>query len=126
MADVTLKYKDMVSLTNATARDSVALTRLPREDTPLQHIVRRNVQGFRLAEALDGAAALVERGQVPPAFALLDQARAQLPAADRRLLDAFDRARGLPNHRLAAALRMASARRVGQPARGASARAMER
>ncbi len=126
VADVTLKYKDMVSLHNATARDSVALTRLPRDDTPLQHIVRRNVQGFRLAEALDGAAALVERGQVPPAFALLDQARAQMPAADRRLLDAFDRARGLPNHRLAAALRMASARRVGQPARGASARAMER
>ncbi|MCA9559953.1 MAG: hypothetical protein KC583_15505, partial [Myxococcales bacterium] len=126
VADVTLKYKDMVSLTNATARDSVALTRLPREDTPLQHIVRRNVRGFRLAEALEGAAALVERGQRPPAFALLERARAQLPAADRRLLDAFDRARGLPDHRLAAALRMASARRVGQPARGASARLVER
>lgn len=127
VADVTLKYKDMVSLANATARDSVALTRLPREDTPLQHIVRRNVRGFTLAETLETVADLVDQGQLRRGLAVLDQVRGNLPAADRRLIDAFDRVgRGLPAAQLAAALRMASARRVGQPARGASARAVAR
>ncbi len=127
VADVTLKYKDMVSLANATARDSVALTRLPREDTPLQHIVRRNVRGFTLAETLDGVADLVDQGQLRQGLAVLDQLRGNLPVADRQLLAAFDRvSRGLPADQLAAALRMASARRVGQPARGASARAVAR
>ena len=70
IADVTLKYKDMVALTNATARDSVSLSARPRAETPEQQLVRLNIRGFTIAEELIEAAQRLERGEPGTALAV--------------------------------------------------------
>jgi hypothetical protein len=116
VAEVTLKYKDMVALNNGTARASVALPRTPRDLTASQLGVRRNVAGFKVAEALQAASLAAARGAPDQAKALL---RSALPpnAADRSLvlgfLELLDRR---PAPLVAEALQVAAERRVGTPA----------
>jgi len=55
IADVTLRYKDMVNLDNATARTSVRLGTRPQPSTQEQILIARNVRGFELAENLQRA-----------------------------------------------------------------------
>ncbi|MGK0357929.1 MAG: hypothetical protein ACI9U2_000212 [Bradymonadia bacterium] len=86
VAEVSLRYKDMVALGNATARSHATLDAFSGPTTPAEMMVRRNVRGFELAEALGKASALVARGQTDAARRLLDQAVAVSPY-DRRLVD---------------------------------------
>lgn len=85
IAEVTLRYKDMVALSNATARSQVSLASLPQPTTPAERLVRRNVRGFELAEALGRASVLVGRGEPDRARSMLNALVATTPA-DARLL----------------------------------------
>lgn len=85
IAEVTLRYKDMVALSNATARSQVSLASLPQPTTPAERLVRRNVRGFELAEALGRASVLVGRGEPARARSMLNALVATTPA-DARLL----------------------------------------
>lgn len=121
VADVTLRYKDMVKLDNATARASAALGRIPRDDTPAQAVVRRNFHGFDLAAVLDEAATYARRGD---AFAVSDrltraeQMARQQGGGDLRVVEGFQRLvrDGMVQREpalLGEALEMASRRRIG-------------
>jgi len=61
IADVSLDFKDMVRLRNAQARASVSLGKLPRQETPMQQVVKQNRKGFRFAEALERASIYAAR-----------------------------------------------------------------
>ncbi len=116
VADVTVRYKDMVSLTNSTARASVSLAATPRPETPFQRAVRGNLRGFEVAAALGEAAAYVRRGDAASALEAIDRAR---PLArdgrDARVLDGFTAL--LRSHGsqpvVADALDLGRARRIG-------------
>ncbi|GMV39718.1 MAG: hypothetical protein AMXMBFR64_14340 [Myxococcales bacterium] len=91
IADVTLRYKDMVNLGNATARASAAVRNLPREETREQLAVRKNARGFQVGEALEHASLRLGRGDLGGARSWLEQARAAAEASrvDREVVDAF-------------------------------------
>lgn len=74
VADVTVKYKDMVNLNNATARTSVRLGSRPQPPTHDQLIVARNVRGFQLAENLQRASHAVRYNDYRAAVDSLDAA----------------------------------------------------
>ncbi|MFN3196830.1 MAG: hypothetical protein ACE366_00235 [Bradymonadia bacterium] len=118
VADISLKYKDMVNLTNATAQTSVSLRSGNHPDTPAQALVKRNIRAFQVAEHLAQAGKLARTQGVYAARAALNEARAlaRIPA-DRRVVDAFDtiinRFPG-QNAMVAEALELAAKRRVGQ------------
>ncbi|TNF29099.1 MAG: VWA domain-containing protein, partial [Deltaproteobacteria bacterium] len=75
IADVTVKYKDMVNLGNATARTSVRLDSLPRPETPESELIAKNVAGFELAESLQRASHRVRHGDPAGAARHLAAAR---------------------------------------------------
>ena len=119
VADVSLKYKDMVSLRNATARTAVTLRNVPRTATGEQLQVAKNLRGFELGDALRQAADLLENGDGHRALAVLTNIR-----SDRRDEALLSRFTGLlqqstwqhdPQHRalMVEALRMAGRRKVG-------------
>lgn len=111
VAEVTLKYKDMVKLSNATARAGASLGGLPRPLTAANRAVQRNVQGFMLAENLAATAAQLHEGH-QPAIAVLNGARPVTPA-DQAMISGFQRLLRRPGSpQLAQALRLASRRRV--------------
>lgn len=90
VADVTLRYKDMVTLDNATARTSVSLAATPRPPLPEQLLVRRNLQGFALADALRGASAALSRNDSAGAMTQLNLAnRYARGAADAQVISGF-------------------------------------
>src|SRR5690606_32292309 len=74
VADVTVRYKDMVNLDNATARTSVRLGARPRAPTEEQVLIARNVRGFELAENLQRASAAVENNDYGAALRSLGAA----------------------------------------------------
>lgn len=91
VADVTLRYKDMVTLDNATARASVHLAATPRAPLPEQLLVRRNLQGFALADALRGASAALSRNDTGSAMSQLNAANHfARNAADARVITGFE------------------------------------
>ena len=119
VAEVTLKYKDMVQLGNATARVGVSLSRTHRADTPAQQVVRRNVRSFEVADALLRAAEAVVGNDRAGADVALDAARgwAHTPS-DRVLVDELGRlmdGRRSGTHVVSEALAIAARRRVGLP-----------
>ena len=71
VADVSLKYKDMVNLGNATARANAALTSTPRSLTGAEFMVRRNIEAFHAAETLAEAARRLEAGDTDGAVELV-------------------------------------------------------
>ena len=115
VADVTLKFKDMVKLSNATARASANLARLPRAETPAERAVKLNLKGFEFARVLEEAGGMASQGRFGDAHRLL-QTHSPANATDRALANDF---RALldqhPSTRLGAALTLAGARRVGHP-----------
>lgn len=114
VAEVTLKYKDMVALTNATARVAAAVDRVPRDLTPAERRVAANVRGFQVAEGLAAAAAHAESGDRRGALGALDALEPLAIGRDRRLVDAFeDLIEERADHTVAEALRMAHDRRIG-------------
>jgi hypothetical protein len=94
IADVTLRYKDLVYLRNGVSRDQLSLPRGREAAGPLQLNVLENLLAYRLFETLEGAGGLVAAGQAEAArqrlaaFAgLLRGLRAEIPglAQDRDL-----------------------------------------
>lgn len=85
VADVTLRYKDMVNLDNATARTSVRLGTRPQPPTGEQLLIARNVRGFELAENLQKASDAVYRNDLGTAVKNLGAAEAM--ATDTNMLD---------------------------------------
>lgn len=121
IADVSLRYKDMVRLSNARAQTSVSIGARPRPLTPGELLVRRNVLGSRLAEHLADASAALTRNDVHGAQRALELARAlaaRTGEADRRLVADFEAMidRGQWRAQTAAALSVASKRKLGEPA----------
>lgn len=78
VADVSLRYKDMVRLGNAEVHASAMLSATPRADSMQQREVLRNAQQFNLASSLRQAAALLARGQAAAARRTLEEARDSL------------------------------------------------
>ncbi len=117
VADVTLKFKDMVKLGNATAQTRASLSSLPRPETMAEKLVRRNVRGFDFAEALAEAAKALRRGNRSGAKNLLSEARGEVRGRDAALVADLIRLvdSGGSNHQLAEALAVASERRIGAP-----------
>jgi hypothetical protein len=109
---VTLRYKDMVALSNATARASVSLSARPRPPTPAQLSVVGNVRGFDFAERLAAGA----RGDIGRA---LDQASRVATGSDRGLVSAYRQALagGVRPDLLRESLLLASQRRIGHSPR---------
>ncbi|MCC6621056.1 MAG: VWA domain-containing protein [Deltaproteobacteria bacterium] len=85
VADVTVRYKDMVNLDNATARTSVRLGARPEAPSREQRLIAQNVRGFMLAESLQRASNEVRRGDAGNALRALEAARAM--AAETNPLD---------------------------------------
>lgn len=86
IADVTLRYKDMVNLDNAESRVSVRLGQRPQPATPEQIQISRNVRGFQLAENLQLASDAVYRNDRGEAVRNLGAAKAM--ANDTNAMDA--------------------------------------
>ncbi|MBU0553651.1 hypothetical protein KJ940_19425, partial [Myxococcota bacterium] len=61
VADVTLKYKDMVQMRNATAQAAVALSARPMPARRFERQVARNAADFHFAEQLAGVATRLKR-----------------------------------------------------------------
>ncbi len=117
VADVTLRYKDMVALDNATARASVRLSSLPRPPTPAQAAVSANVRGFGFASRLSDAAGAAGRG-AGAVRAVLDQAGQLATGSDSSVVSAYRRAvdSGIAPQLLRESLLLASQRRIGHSA----------
>lgn len=128
IADVTVRYKDMVELKNASARVSVSMSRSPRDPTAAQLAVARNVRGLEVAQELQVASAGLARRDVNSVRQALGRAEAQMPANSggddamlrgfRQLVDDGRWQHDAQRHRaLVDALAVASRRKAGQPAR---------
>ncbi|MFO0748057.1 MAG: hypothetical protein U1F43_20715 [Myxococcota bacterium] len=76
VADVTVRYKDMVNLDNATARTSVILGARPQQPTREQELIARNVRGFELGETLQHASIAVRHNDAGAAVQAINKARA--------------------------------------------------
>jgi hypothetical protein len=126
VADVTLRYKDMVNLRNSTAHAAVAVRRGPRPRTPFELVVDRNARGFEVGAALERAGHRVRHGDQAGALHHIDHAwrlaenaeqSDRLMAREFRQLVAKSNWQSSPQAReaLAQALLTAGRRRVGHP-----------
>lgn len=116
VADITLKYKDMVNLTNATAQTSVRLLTSPKADTPAQRLVQRNIRAFQVAERLAQAGDAAKSSGVGAALQVLADARRLAHSRrDRQIVEAFDTMLRRRDHvgEIADALEMTAKRRMG-------------
>jgi hypothetical protein len=122
VAEVTVKYKDMVSLRNHTLRDAAHLSPTARPQTALTHAAVLAYRSARVGEALLQAARALEQDEAPAAaLGLLDHTRAidgasPLLDAARALVES--RASGQPQH-TAQALSVLGQTRLGLGAAGA-------
>ncbi len=115
VADVTVRYKDMVGLGNQTESVAVDFRSVPRPETEEQRALAQSLDGFRVAEALDHAARELARGQSGQARGRLNGLLAgALQPRDRTLVQGFARiVDTAPHASVAQALRLASQRRIG-------------
>jgi Ca-activated chloride channel family protein len=90
LADVELKYKDLVRRANGLQTASCAVTYTPNRQEMIASInrgVKKNLLGFQTGEALQTAAALVEQGRVAEAVKRVDERMVVLGAAAREWRD---------------------------------------
>ena len=121
VADITLRYKDLVNLDNATERVSVALSAVPRRSTQAQREVYNNVRATQLALSLGDAWRATHNGDNEAALPALQRAeQAAKSAADQRMVRGLKKLvldnRSAPMLRQRAvrdALRMARDRKIG-------------
>ena len=71
LADVTLKYKDLVYLKNGISRDNQSLLRGTFASGPLEQNVIKNLLAYQLSELLKRSGGLVEDGDYTKAVALI-------------------------------------------------------
>jgi hypothetical protein len=90
VADVTVRYKDLVHLGNGIARDNLALGRRPGNPSPLERNVLKNQLAQEFSEMLQAAGELVEQGRGGEAVALITRfvallrgLQSELPAFER-------------------------------------------
>jgi len=117
VADITIKYKDMVNLKNATAQTSVAIHGTPRGQSP-NLAVARNFASFSLAERLIKAGYKVKHGRSAQARTLLQEAAgmAATPREARIVQSFLSWLSEGTSEALSEALIMAGRRQIGQPA----------
>ena len=132
VADVDVRFKDLVRLGNGTASSALALEAGTEPRGPRELRVVASYVGHEVAGALDEAASAMDRGDVAVARSrlmqtrtLIDQARAAVDglasvpsiAADARLLDAFlaATASATDPSLVASSLHYAAARRIVIP-----------
>ncbi len=117
VAEISLRYKDMVRLTNAQLHASARLSASPRKQTPMQREVARNSARFRIARHLWRAAYSLERGDRQRALSLLRQSASASASRDRQMLETFQRQLSQTDlssrQLLIEALRLAARRMVG-------------
>lgn len=113
VAEISLRYKDLLRLDNASAHRAVGLdaTRQPRRNNELH--VAQNAQGFVFAEAVRRAANQARTGGLGSARATLHAAGRGATAADRRLITELVGLTHLSAELAADALTLASDRRIG-------------
>jgi len=90
VADVYLKYKDIVFRTNRDEHAQVTIEYTDTQDASVASIrqaVKKNVLGFETGEALQRAAALIERGEHGEAARVIDERMAVLGVAAREWHD---------------------------------------
>jgi len=90
IADVYLKYKDIVFRTNREVETSVKVDRATTEDQKVASIrqpVKKNLLGFETGEALQKAAAFIQRGQPGEAAKAIDEQMVVLGVAARAWKD---------------------------------------
>jgi hypothetical protein len=80
LIDVRVRYKDLTTLGNATARASLAIRRGPDSVGPLQRNVLGNLLAYRLSEELEGAGQLLRAGDLLAATERLAEFRELLIA----------------------------------------------
>jgi TonB family protein len=78
IADVSVRYKDLVWLRNDVARANLSLAGRSAAPGPLERNVLRNALALRLAQGLTGAAEAVQLGDLAAAAARLEQTRSLL------------------------------------------------
>ena len=88
IADVELRYKDLVTLANATARASVALPRYGREDGAAERQVRQAVKSAEVAEVLKAATHSLKTGNTVEAANVLRQGQRRVDRGNA-VLDQF-------------------------------------
>ena len=121
VADITLRYKDLVNLDNATERVSVALSAVPRRSTQAQREVYNNVRATQLALSLGDAWRATHSGNNQAALPALHRAeQAAKSSADQRMVRGLKKlvldnmSAPMPRQRAVRdALRMARDRKIG-------------
>ncbi|HLJ55911.1 MAG TPA: VWA domain-containing protein [Chthonomonadaceae bacterium] len=86
VAEVTLKYKDLVTRTNRSEQSAAAIDYTPSRDEAIASInrsVKKNLLGFQTGEALAAAGGLMSRGDVPGAVKRVDERMVVLGMAAR-------------------------------------------
>ena len=81
VADVTVRYKDLVQLTNGQTRAQLALSRYGNDGGPLQDAVARSALTQEMAQALSDAARAVKSGDIDEANRLLQALQSLLSNA---------------------------------------------
>ena len=90
IADVELRYKDLVTLANATARASVALPRYGRRDGAAEKQVQQAVRSAEVAQVLQEANFRLQRGQTVEAATILRQGQRRVGGGQQNVvLDNF-------------------------------------
>ena len=112
IADVSMRYKDMVRLDNGRAATHVEAPRLARAPGPVAAQVRQNAQGVAFAEALGNAALAARHGDASLDGWLQRAAALATDAADRRLVQVMTEG-DLIGPRLGSALEVSARRRLG-------------
>jgi len=85
VADVTVRYKDLVHLRNGVARASLGLGREARPAGPLERNVLKNLLSFRLSRTLDEAGQALKAGDAARSATLLREFAALLEGLRREL-----------------------------------------
>ncbi len=76
LADVSVRYKDLVLLRNGVARASLSLPAGTPSAGPLERNVLKNLLAFRLAQTLAAAGSALDAGDAAEAVRLVEEARA--------------------------------------------------
>jgi hypothetical protein len=90
VADVFLKYKDLVFKSNRETKTTVSVDYVPDKETMVASVnknVKKNLLGFQTGEALTEAAALIEQGRIAEAVKKVDERMTVLGLAAKEWRD---------------------------------------
>jgi len=90
VADVRVRYKDLVGLRNAVANASLSVPAGTRPDDPLTCNVRKNLLAFRMSQDLQMASEQLEKGQIGKAQQTIARASARVRRLQGRFPEFID------------------------------------